>query len=565
MNKGFISNLGAMSRYAGWLGIVLLLSWMTLPALAAKPPKSLDNPEPEEGDVVLPMPGEAQMVFRKVMVPGSSFWGDPGRIIQVGDGEGSIFEGLQRMQINGSFPEADGSGRSYYMGKYEVTKGQFVAVMGLDRLLAATGDSKERESLPKLSGKALQKALAVPLAFVPWNEMQEFVHRYNMWLFDPGFSQRLETMPKAGVTPGFLRPPTELEWEYAARGGLPALKDASFKQTLPFSKTKIAKYAWHLENAKHKLRPIGLREPNALGLYDTLGNVQEICAGFFRPEFWQGQPGGLVARGGSVGTKKRDLRSSRREEVEIYRWDPDAKAVIESRSYNTGLRLAIGINVVRDSDNRRSLEEEYHNYRKAVRATMPVGKTLDNLVAQASDQLTAAHDNLNQVLSQNEHLKTELSKIQQDIDKAQERLDFAMRESARATARDLLRQATNLGRDFFKLESFRTRLADVEKLSAMSTRYQNLGNTISAEIDKRSGYIDEVFARYLEDVQKMGEFNPGHADEAFKALAESRLTRRAQVAVEVVQTHLEHYRNTRRSDAETWRQDFQETFKNLAD
>lgn len=548
-----------------WLAWALVLLLTAPPLLAEKPPKTLYNPRPAEGDLILPMPDEAQIVFRKVLVPGDSFWGDPGRIIQVGDGEGGIFEGLQRMQVSGSFAEPDGSGRSYYIGKYELTKGQFIAVMGMERYLAATGDSNEGPRLAKLTGKERDKALAEPLVFVPWNAMQAFIHRYNMWLFDPAHPQRLANLPKAGESPGFIRPPTELEWEYAARGGLPALKDGSFKKSLPFPKTQMTKYTWHLENAKHKLRSIGLRKPNDLGIYDILGNAQEACEGLFRPEFWQGQPGGLVARGGSVGTKKSELRSSRREEVEIYRWDPDAKAVIESRSYNTGIRLAIGVNVVRDTQNRRFLEEEYHSYHKAVRAKMPVGKTLDNLVAQASDQLTAAHDNLDKVLADNDHLKNELSKIKQDIDKAQERLDFAMRESARATARDLLRQATNLGRDYFKLESFRTRLVDIEKLSAMSTRYQNLGNKISAEIDKRSAYIDEVFARYIEDLQKMGEFNQAHADEAFKALTEIRLTRRAQVAVEVVQAHLEQYRETRRSDEEAWRQDFQETFKNLAD
>jgi len=61
-------------------------------------------------------------------VPGEGFWGDPQRIVQVGDGEGGIFEGLQRLQVSGSFPQE--KGRSYYLAKYEVSRGQFVAVMG---------------------------------------------------------------------------------------------------------------------------------------------------------------------------------------------------------------------------------------------------------------------------------------------------------------------------------------------------------------------------------------------------------------------------------------------------
>ena len=196
---------------------------------------------------------------------------------------------------------------------------------------------------------------------------------------------------------------------------------------------------------------------------------------------------------------------------------------------------------------------------------MPVGRTLDNLVAQASGQLTAAHARIDQVLGQNEHLKTELSRIQQDIDNAQLRLDYSMRESARSTAHDLMREATSLGRDVFKLESFRQRLLDVEKLSAMSTRYQDLATKINAEIQKRETYMGEVFARYLENVRKLGEFNTDHREQALVSLADSRLTRRSETALVVMRRHLKEYRELRRSNAEGWREDFHQTFKNLAD
>ena len=96
---------------------------------AAAPPVTPYNPKPAEGDLILPMPNGAEMVFRKIAVPGRSFWGSSDRIVQLGDGEGDIFEGLQRVQISGSFPAESGDFWIYYLGKYEVTKAQFAAVM----------------------------------------------------------------------------------------------------------------------------------------------------------------------------------------------------------------------------------------------------------------------------------------------------------------------------------------------------------------------------------------------------------------------------------------------------
>lgn len=533
--------------------------------MAVPPPKTPFNPAPAEGDLVLPMPDGWGMVLRRVVVPGRSFWGDPRQVVQVGDGSGGIFEGLQRMQISGAFADGKGDRRAYWLGKYEVTKGQFVAVMGLQHLLEVTGDTREQAELSGLQGTALEKRLSEPLTFVPWQSMLEFIHRYNLWLFDPEHKQRLESMPRVDDSPGFIRLPTELEWEYAARDGLPALDRDSFTSSLPFPKERMERHAWFLENARHRVRPIGLREPNRLGLYDMLGNVQELCEGLFMPELWQGPPGGLVARGGSVGTPAADLRSSRREEVEMYRWMPEEQIMRPWRSYNTGMRLAIGANVVRSTENRRRLEQEYLTYRQAIRGAMPVGRTLDNPVDRASQQLNAAREQLNETLARNQTLESELSRIRQDIDKAQGLLDQAMRESARSSAQDLLRDATNLGRDHFKLESFQTQLAEVKKLTALSPRYQDLDARLQEEITKRTHGIDESFVRYLEDLQKLGELGELYVEGALDDLAGRRLTPRAATALELIGRHLAQYRALRRGDEVTWRKDFRETFKNLAD
>jgi len=67
----------------------------------------------------------------------------------------------------------------------------------------------------------------------------------------------------------YYRLPTEAEWEYACR--------ADSKDTFSFgSESKsIASYAWYKGNGDGKLHKGGMKEPNALGLYDMHGNVAE--------------------------------------------------------------------------------------------------------------------------------------------------------------------------------------------------------------------------------------------------------------------------------------------------
>ncbi len=63
--------------------------------------------------------------------------------------------------------------------------------------------------------------------------------------------------------------PTEAQWEYAARGGQ---KSMGYKYA---GSNTIDNVAWYAGNSDNQTHPVGLKQPNELGLYDMTGNIWE--------------------------------------------------------------------------------------------------------------------------------------------------------------------------------------------------------------------------------------------------------------------------------------------------
>jgi formylglycine-generating enzyme required for sulfatase activity len=129
----------------------------------------------------------------------------------------------------------------YYMGKYEVTQGQWEKVMGNNpsffQGLQITGN-------PDLH----------PVENVTWEMAQEFIQRLN----------KLDTS-------AVYRLPKEFEWEYAARAGADSL----------LSWPETGKHAWIQKTDKGTTQAVGQMKPNAWGLYDMLGNVWEWVEDYY--------------------------------------------------------------------------------------------------------------------------------------------------------------------------------------------------------------------------------------------------------------------------------------------
>lgn len=118
----------------------------------------------------------------------------------------------------------------------------------------------------------------------------------------------------------FYRLPTEAEWEYACKAG--NNEDYYFGN----DSKKLNEYAWFATNSEKKTHEVGLKKPNAWGLYDMLGNVAEWTYDEYKSDFYasSGQTEvknpvaladklyPLVIRGGSYEDDAKALRSTAR-------------------------------------------------------------------------------------------------------------------------------------------------------------------------------------------------------------------------------------------------------------
>jgi formylglycine-generating enzyme len=75
--------------------------------------------------------------------------------------------------------------------------------------------------------------------------------------------------------------PSEAKWEYAARGG----KYWNQPKLTYAGSENLNDVGWYRENSNEQTLPVGLKQPNALGLYDMSGNVYEWCADWYTENY----------------------------------------------------------------------------------------------------------------------------------------------------------------------------------------------------------------------------------------------------------------------------------------
>jgi len=175
-----------------------------------------------------------------------------------------------------ALPQVVTISQPFYLGKYEVTQEQWVAVMG--------------KNPSKFKGRTN------PVERVSWPDAQVFIKKLNRK--EGGNKYRL---------------PTDAEWEHAARAGT--------KTEYFFGKDPAAlgDYAWFDENSRGTTHPVGEKKPNPWGLYDIYGNVsewvQDWCEDCYQPgedSRWSVLGTPRVHRGGNWGCASGDFQWAHR-------------------------------------------------------------------------------------------------------------------------------------------------------------------------------------------------------------------------------------------------------------
>ena|GEM_PF-4388499 len=187
---------------------------------------------PQENEITVALPGGATMEF---------VWIDPG----------TFFMGSAASEL-GSNEEPQHEvtiSQGFYLGKYEMTQGQWEAVMNT----TPWSDRGADQSNPNF-----------PAAPLSWHDVLEFAARLNN---------------AAGEA--IFRLPTEAEWEYAARAG------TTTHWSFGDDEDELGAHAWYWDNTlgieQPYFREVGSKRPNPWGLHSHARPCMGVVSGLVWP------------------------------------------------------------------------------------------------------------------------------------------------------------------------------------------------------------------------------------------------------------------------------------------
>lgn len=288
------------------------------------------------------IPGTA-VSFRLALIPGGTFLMGS----REDDPHHQKNEGPQRqVQVD-----------SFWMGVYEVGYDEFIIFYHRENDSNATARPEKTYSADAVSRPTPQYidyTYGMGKSGFPVVSMtQQAALRYCQWLYEK--------------TGHFYRLPTEAEWEFACKTG-----------ALEAEKVPLSEQAWYFNNSFEKYHELGQKTPNALGLYDMLGNVAEWTLDFYDEKYLEkleGDPAinpwveptkrhSRTVRGGSYDSNASECRCSFRQKSDP-RWQARDPQIPKSRWWNPDSPF-VGFRLVRPLK-QPSAEEVATFFEKAIK------------------------------------------------------------------------------------------------------------------------------------------------------------------------------------------------------
>ena len=255
--------------------------------------------------------------------------------------------------------------RAFFMCDHEVTQKEYQDIMG-------TNPSKFKANPDKGEVQGNR-----PVEDVSWFDAIEYCNRRSIKEgLKPCYKIKGSTDPDkwgderiydyviCDFNVNGYRLPTEAEWEYAARAG-----DNSFNVVYSGpdwssgdnqkNLANMGDYVWYVINSRRKTHEVKKKKPNAFGLYDMSGNVEEWCWNRHKLYNWfQGtiidpivddpderdlNSGGIAVRGGGWDSRS-DVDCSIGNHWEV---NPHYKRLDQDPYGNPGTSSSLGFRVVR--------------------------------------------------------------------------------------------------------------------------------------------------------------------------------------------------------------------------
>jgi formylglycine-generating enzyme required for sulfatase activity len=523
------------------------------------------NPHPSEYDFELPMPCGGKLFLRHVCIPARSFLDD----FQFDMGceecrrkDEGFMEAKRATAVAGAFtleelPEAwraklvelgqrgdglcpatdDKSSMAlyYFIGKYEISNWQWQTVMADD---CPGWDKAFTTEDPR------------PKTNISWFEAMEFTRRYTEWLLQ-NRRAALPSFPAGRYA--FIRLPTEVEWEYAARGGhMITASEMNREEFFPLNNRHFSDFAVYTRagaaKPPEKLSWVGTKCPNPLELFDTAGNAAEIMLDpfrYFKGSRPHGATGGFVIKGGSYSKSRAEIMPGRREEMPFFLEEG------AFRSNDLGLRVVLS-GIVTPQNRTKALRRQWTKIADRERLSkLDSGATtsaIDGvrgkiLIAEIERRAAAAANDAEKeaLLSEADYIK----RLTAMVGGRQTHSLEALIWQALFSVESLHKYTVQLNQMEDELEMLKKMKAEPLPESEIESLKKNISG-LTAQINHSGAAIDYLTQSYLENIRESQKFSQGAIDRQLDSLFQNQILEESlrsslNSRLEIFRNHISRY------------------------